>query len=69
MAHKPYSPRIPEAEETQAIDDRYSPALEGPEGTLKRPSDGTGQGAIGSIALRDASTRSRDSYGDLESGR
>ena len=72
MAHKPYSPRIPEAEDTygtQASEDRYSPALEGPEGTLKRPNDGTGQGGMGGIALRDANNRSRDSYGDLESGR
>lgn len=72
LAHKPYSPRIPESEDsygTQASEDRYSPEHEGPEGTLKRPSDGTGQGPIAGIALREANNRSRDSYGDLEAGR
>lgn len=56
--HKPYAPRIPEADYTSSqyegrvpsggdSEDGVFPGREGPEGTLKRPNDGMGQDGMG----------------------
>jgi len=84
MAHKPYAPRIPEVVDYDSeqhgvdIEDAYDDGSpEGPEGTLKRPDNGSGQGPPG-IALQgqvqgiggSGSLRGTNrGYADLESGR
>lgn len=81
MAHKPYAPRIPESPDYLGqhddvdIHDAYDQGSpEGPEGTLKRPANGIGQGPAG-IALQNPNatgiggSRTTHGYMDLESGR
>lgn len=66
-AHKPYSPRIPDTENT-AIDDDYEHAHsdEGPDGTVKRPAGGVGQAPP--IAMHPAERSNTGSpYRDVES--
>ena len=73
MAHKPYSPRVPENEDGPEARrgnygvDEYDRAArnsdEGPEGTLRRPQDGVGSGPIGGIALRETSSNGSSSPG------
>jgi len=69
MAHKAYSPRIPAEEEAKESDNVYGDEEayrgedyeEGPEGTLRRPVDGTGQGPP--IPLRTASRNGSPNVG------
>lgn len=78
MAHKPYSPRIPESEDAPEARrsnygvDEYDRAArnsdEGPEGTLRRPQDGVGSGPIGGIPLRTTSSSGSSSPGKHGSG-
>lgn len=69
MAHKAYSPRIPADEEPKESDNliadgegyREQEYEEGPDGTLRRPVDGTGQGSP--IPLRTASRNGNSNSG------
>jgi hypothetical protein len=85
MAHKAYSPRIPEDEEPFADEGNSQEGLrvgagnggmmdvpgddmEGPDGTLKRPVEGRGQGPIPLRAGPSGSSSGQYSYSDMESG-